>query len=192
VSQIEPMVHVIADLFAEPGIVEKPGNDHPRFAPHGVFPCRGEENWIAIAVQSDAQWRALCTALDLPSSVPSARENAAPRSTIDAALADATRTFDKFELAARLAEAGVPAAPVLDGKEVFENTELNAAGHFVRCDHPVLGTSMMPAPPMHFSGTPGRVRRAPLLGEHTEEVFTKLLGHEDGAVERLRRDEVLA
>ena len=57
---------------------------------------------------------------------------------------------------------------------------------------PVLGPSMMPAPPMLFTDTPSDVRRAPLLGEHTLEVFTTTLGGESARVERLRREEVLA
>src|SRR5690606_24921941 len=66
VSQIEPMVHVIADLFADPDVADKHGNTHPRFAPHGVYPCRGHENWIAIAVEADAHWLALCAVLKRP------------------------------------------------------------------------------------------------------------------------------
>ena len=197
VSQIEPMVHVIADLFADPAIAGKPGNAHPLFAPHGVFPCRGDENWIAIAVETDAQWAALCAVLRAPDWVRSgdyaaASARIADRERLEAAVGALTRDFDKFELAARLGEAGVPAGPVLDGKEVFENEELRAAGHFVQCQHPVLGPSMMPAPPMRFTDTPSEVRRAPLLGEHTLEVFTTTLGGESARVERLRREEVLA
>lgn len=197
VSQIEPMVHVIADLFADPAITDKPGNAHPLFAPHGVFPCRGQENWIAIAIETDAQWAALCAALELPEWARSGDyANASGRLTnreqLEAVIAELTKDLDKFELAAQLGHAGVPAGPVLDGKEVFENEELLTAGHFVQCQHPVLGPSMMPSPPMRFSLTPGEVRRAPLLGEHTLEVFTSILGGESGSVERLRREEVLA
>lgn len=197
VSQIEPMVHVIADLFADPALSGKPGNTHPLFAPHGVFPCRGEENWIAIAIETDAQWTTLCAALEAPewlrsSDYATASARVANRERIEAAIAELTRDLDKVGLAARFAAAGVPAGPVLNGKEVFENEELRAAGHFVKCEHPVLGPSMMPAPPMRFSDTPGAVRRAPLLGEHTLEVFAEMLDGQSERVEQLRREEVLA
>lgn len=194
ISQIEPMVHVIADLFADPP-ARKPGNDDPAMAPHGVYPCAGEDQWIALAVEDDGQWRALCAVLGLDPADPrftTAAARRTHRAALDALLAGRTAGQDKAALAATLTAAGVPAAPVQDGREVFEDPALRAAGHFVALDHPVLGRSMMPAPPMRFSATPPRVGPAPLLGQHTEEVLVGILGLAPEEVRALAEEGVLA
>lgn len=183
ISQTEPMVHVIADLFAEMP-AEKPGNDDPQMAPHGVYPCAGQDQWLAIAVESDGQWQALCAVLGLDAS--------ADRAQADAAIAAQTAPRDKGELAAALAAAGVPVASVQDGREVFEDPELRASGHFVPVDHPVLGRSMMPAPPMVFSRTPHAVGPAPLLGQHNAQVFGDILGLDAAELRDLADAGVLA
>ncbi|MFY0633251.1 MAG: CoA transferase [Vannielia sp.] len=173
VSQIEPMAHVIADLFAEMPAA-KPANTDPLMHPHGVFPCRGDDRWIAIACENDQQRAALTEGLG----------------TGD--LAAQTREHDAFELAERLASAGVPAAPVRDGKALSEHEALRAAGHFVEVEHAVLGPSAMPAPPMVMEATPHAVGPAPLLGEHNAEVFEGVLGMERAEVDRLKQAGVIA
>lgn len=196
VSQIEPMVHVIADLFANPPS-DKPGNTDPRMAPHGIFPCRGTERWIAIAAEEEDQWRALCEVLELADIVDDARfatlaARQANAGGLDLAIAAATAPLDRDALVKRLAAAGVPAAAAHDGREVFEDPELRAAGHFTPVDHPVLGRSMMPAPPMTFSETAPHVGAAPRLGEHNHEVFCDLLGLDAAELDRLKAEGVVA
>src|SRR5690554_6146323 len=66
VSQIEPMIHVIADLYAQDE-VGKTGNDDPSYELHGVFPTLGEDQWIAIAIETGAQAEALRRELALDS-----------------------------------------------------------------------------------------------------------------------------
>lgn len=195
VSQIEPMVHVIADLFAEPA-PEKPGNSDPVMVPHGVYPCDGEDNWIAIAVENDAQWRALCSVIGddalLSDAYATADDRRVRRQALDRILASWTGKRDKFELAGELAAAGVAAAATLNGKEILEDRELNDAGHFQKTVHPVLGDCMMPTPPMRFSATPWQVGPAPLLGQHNDEIFVGLLGMDEAEIARLVEAGVLA
>ncbi|SMH38989.1 CaiB/BaiF CoA-transferase family protein [Maritimibacter sp. HL-12] len=154
VSQIEAMVQVAGDLFAEMP-AEKPANDDPDMTPHGVFPCR-DSQWIAIACENDAQRAALEEILG------------------NAAVAEATAGRDASALETDLVAAGIPAAAVLDGKGVSEHPALNAAGHFVRVEHPVIGPAKMPAPPYTFSDTPGDVRPSPCLGADNAAVFEKI------------------
>lgn len=162
VSQIEPMVHVIADLYAEGG-ARKMGNLDLSFIVHGVYPTAGEGQWIAITAETQAEAETLKAALNIGS--------------LDyATLSADTRQYDKFALFDRLAAAGIAAGPVIDGKEVSENPELLATGHYTRIDHPVLGNASMPTPPYRFSDTRGEVTAAPLLGQHNREVFVDLLG----------------
>ncbi len=171
VSQIEPMVQVIADLYAQDE-AQKTGNDDPGFLLHGVFPTSGEDQWIAIAIENETQAAALQRELVIDS--------------LDhAAVGAATARDDKFALFDRLSAAGIPAGPVLDGKDVSENPELAAANHFVKLDHPVLGPSNMPAPPYALHGTPANVTRSPLLGEHNHDVFVETLGIDQAEIETL-------
>ena len=195
VSQIEPMIHVIADLYADPP-AEKPANSDPVMAPHGVFPCEGDDAWVAIAVESEEQWAALCGVLGADQMIADPRycdmgARRANGAALEAELAALTLTWDKVALAARLCEAGVAAGVCTNGKEVFESAELAAAGHFVACEHPVLGRSNMPAPPMRFSRTPWSVTAAPCLGAHNEEVFVNLLGMDPDEVGELAKAGVL-
>ena len=94
---------------------ERMGNRHPQFAPHGIYRCAGEDKWIAIASESDAQWTRLITALGSPAALSESRfeTNAlrkANEDDLDAAIEGATRTEHCEELAARLCSAQVPAA----------------------------------------------------------------------------------
>jgi len=178
VSQIEPMVHVIADLYAQES-AGKMGNADPTFTVHGVYPAAGEGQWIAITAETEAEAAALKAALNI-----SALD--------DASIGAATRQHDKFALFDRLAAAGIAAGPVLDGKEVAENPELLTTGHFTKVDHPVLGNSTVPTPPYRFSGTPGEVTAAPLLGQHNREVFVDMLGLDAAEIDALMAEGSLA
>jgi benzylsuccinate CoA-transferase BbsF subunit len=178
VSQIEPMVHVIADLYAQDS-AEKTGIDDPSFIVHGVFPAAGTDQWVAITAENNAQAEALKKSLGIASLEPGA-------------IAAATRGQDKFALFDTLSNAGVAAGPVLDGKDLSENPELLASGHYIKVEHPVLGLSTMPAPPYVFSETPGIVGPAPLLGEHNSEVYVDILGLDAGQIEALMREGNLA
>ena len=155
VSQIEAMVHVAGDLFAEMPEV-KPANGDPAMSPHGVFPCN-DGQWIAIACEDDAQRAALHDVLG------------------DSDLETATAGWTEARtLEAALVAGGVPAAVVLDGKGLSEHPDLNAAGHFVEIEHPVIGRAKMPAPPYVMSDTPGAVGPSPCLGADNREVFAEI------------------
>ncbi|MBF9033721.1 CoA transferase [Rhodobacterales bacterium HKCCE2091] len=196
VSQIEPMVHVIADLFAADA-TEKPGNSDPRMAPHGVYPCAGRDAWIAIAAETEADWQSLCDVLGAGAMATdrsfATREARLRNATaLDAEIAALTAAQDRHDLAGRLTAAGVPAAAVLDGRDLAESADLHASGHFVSVDHPVLGPSDMPAPPMRMSATPHAVGPSPCLGQHNEAVFRDILGMEAREIEALAAEGVLA
>jgi crotonobetainyl-CoA:carnitine CoA-transferase CaiB-like acyl-CoA transferase len=163
------------------------GNRHPRFAPHGIYPANGEDQWIAIAVSDDTQWRALVGALDLDVDPGfSGERRKVAEDDIDRRIAEATRRIDKAELAARLCALGIAAAPIHDPGEVAEDGPLRERGHMVRVVHPEAGTHWQSGVPAIFSGTPsGVTRAAPLQGQHSREVFTRLAGMTDAEYERL-------
>lgn len=193
VSQIEAMVLVAGDLFA--GMpTEKPANDDALMAPHGVFPCKGEDAWIAIACETDDDWRAVCRVLgddDMAGRWPDASTRRMASEKLERMIAGLTAGWDLAALESALVEAGVPAAAVLDGKGLSEHRALNAAGHFVTVDHPVIGPAKMPAPPYSLPATPGHVGPSPCLGADNAEVFAEI-GLTPAQIDGLTAEGVLA
>jgi len=179
--------------YASTGNVREPqGNRHPRFAPHGIFPARGEDQWIALAAETDAQWAAIARVLDIE---PQAWMDQALRKQregeLDAAIAARTEQFDKTTLADLLTRHGVPAAAVHNAAEVAEDPALRARGHMVCVEHPEAGRMWQSGVPAHLSRTPGAVlTAAPLQGQHSQLVFQRLLGMSAQQYQQLCEAEV--
>jgi crotonobetainyl-CoA:carnitine CoA-transferase CaiB-like acyl-CoA transferase len=169
-------------------------NRSPRHVPHGTYPTRGTDCWIAVSVRSDEQWRALCRLAGLPA-LAGADEPARRRDqdAVDAAVAAWTASWDGRALAARLQAAGIAAALVNHGAALVEDDpQLAARGFYHELDHPVAGRVRHEGVVIRMGRTPGSsTRPAPLLGEHTGEVLGELLGVDAATVARLRESEVL-
>ncbi|MFM0045525.1 MULTISPECIES: CaiB/BaiF CoA transferase family protein [Paraburkholderia] len=185
-AQTEPTVALqgpaMIDFAVNGHIAARCGNDHPVWVPHGVFACAGDDRWIAIAVQDDAQWQALATCLALDGqrcaqwSIAEMRR--AHRGEIANWLAAVTLERDAFHLMQQLQRAGVPAGVVQDARDLIEHDpQLAHRGHWQYLTHPEMGPTLYNNVPFQLSRTPGRLSRpAPLLGQHTEQVCTELLG----------------
>jgi crotonobetainyl-CoA:carnitine CoA-transferase CaiB-like acyl-CoA transferase len=87
-----------------------------------------------------------------------------------------------------LSAAGVTVAPVNSVREALDDVQVRARGMVAQVQHPGLGRSIaMTAPPVKYSATPARIRRAPpLLGQHTDEVLTSVLGYSPDDVKAMR------
>ena len=164
-SQLETSLHFSAPAMLDYGVNgrerERAGNRDPAAAPHGVYPCRGEDRWIAIACASDTQWRALSTIAD-PSGGGWAHEERfhtlLGRKTweddLDRLMGDWTKDQDAGELADTLQRAGVPAAMVNDCRDLFEDPQLRHRGHFQWLDHPDIGPYATDRSEFDLSRTP--------------------------------------
>ena len=200
VSQVEPLMHTLADVFVThaalgPGQIPR-GDRSNGAAPHGVFPCRGHDQWCAIACETEDQWRALADEIDRSDlrepRFTDLEGRKANEDALEALIGAWTAGQDKHALADRLRGVGVPAGAVQDGRDVFTDPELMRAGHYVRVEHPVMGASDMPAPPMRFSRSDIVVGPAPLLGQHNHAVFVEMLGMDAAEIARLEAEGVLA
>ena len=158
------------------------GTHHPRYFPHGNFASAGHDQWVAVAVRSPREWRALCRLIG--------REDLSPLESVEArreragevtnAIEAWTRGVGSEEAAYALVAAGIPAAPVLNIADIFGNEHFRARDLFIDVEHPLVGSEPMTGMPWKMSRTPGRVsRRAPLLGEHTAEVVKGMAGVSD-------------
>ncbi|MEG3143048.1 CoA transferase [Sphingomonas sp. RT2P30] len=196
VSQVEPLVHVLGDVLARgqlTGDFTRLANGSVSMAPHGVYPARGIDQWIAIAAPDDDAWRALAALAGLDAEqYPTLERRMVAAGEIDAALGAWTSGQDKHVLADLLAATGVAAEAVNDGRDVFTDAELITSGHFVAIDHEVLGHCDMPAPPAHFSRSEIVVGPPPRLGEHNRTVFVEMLGIDAAEIEDLVATGALA
>lgn len=170
------------------------GNVEPDAAPAGAFPVAGRDDWIAVAVRTDGQWRALCALAGMDELAPlDAPARVARRAELDARLAAWTQPRSRFEAVAALQGAGVPAAPILHNWQLHADPHFHARGAFVHIDHPDTGVYPYPGFMWRFSLTPPAVRSAaPRFAEGNDYVFGRLLGLDAAAIERLYAEGVSA
>jgi len=156
------------------------GNALSAYAPHDAFPALGTDEWVAIAVQTDEQWRSLCEVIGRrelgdDSRYALARQRARYRDEVDAIVRQWTKDIDKQSAAAQLQRHGVPAAPVLSAAELFADPQLEAAGFYIEFEHPEAGRHRYQGLPFHFGSMPiDYGRPSPCLGEHTAEVLAEV------------------
>lgn len=164
------------------------GNRHPRFAPHNIYPAAsdgtglgGDDNWVAVAVETDAEWQALCAVVGSPSLCRAEWLTAAGRKAaeaeIDALLAAWTRGRTAEEAAVALQARGVRAAPVARYDQVLRNPQLWHRGFLQRVEHHLIGPRIVTGACQRFARTPGGVRwAAPRFGQQNEYILREVLG----------------
>lgn len=172
--------------------------EHPECAPHGVYPALGEDEWVAIAVFTDEEWKALCAVMDNPAWAEDARYataagRVAHRDELDGHVARWTAGRDKHQTMHDLQVTGVIAAAVQNSRDLAEvDAQIAARGTFFALDHPVIGTALFEGFPARMSGSsPDNWRSAPLLGEDNAYVFGELLGRDADTLAQLAEEGVI-
>ena len=201
-SQHEAGVAMFGEFFIERQLAgEEPSraaNAHARYAPHGVYRCAGEDEWIAIAARDDAEWRTLSACAssgwDADRRFATVEQRLAQRAALDDAIERWTVGRERFALMAELQEAGVPAGAVLSAPEVLGDVHLTERGFWVELDEPDGGPQLYDGSPLRFDGqrhyeawTP-----APGLGADNEWVLGNLLGLDDAEIADLYAQGVIA
>ncbi len=186
VSQREVTVALLGEAVVDyslSGRIAAPiGNNHPHLVPHGVYPCRGDHMWVALAVGSDDEWRGLCRALGQPTLADDTRFATLParrrhHAALDAIIAAWTREHDHYHVMHTLQAHGVAAGAVLKGGEVIADPHLEARHFWDTVDHPEVGTYRQVTTPWTLSKSPRQAATpAPSLGEHNGYVLGELLG----------------
>ena len=170
---------------------ERRGNRDSSMAPQGCYPCAGEDQWLTIACEDDAQFAGLCAVMGLPKLASDERfadvvSRYRNQDSLDGIISEWTRTQDKASAADSLQAAGVPASPVLTVQDVFADEHLRARDFFEPVSHAVAGIWEMEGTPWRMSETPGHVRMPPpTFAEHNHYVFRELLGLSAEEVEAL-------
>ncbi|MET0542303.1 MAG: CoA transferase [Variovorax sp.] len=171
------------------------GNRHPLLCPFGLFPAR--DGWVSIACPDEKLWARLARIIGRPEMAEDPRFATNPArvqhaSEVIAAVEDFTRCRSKAELAEQLG--GItPFGPVYTAQDIFADPHFAQREMLVEVEHPGCSSPVHIAGiPIKLSETPGSVRRrAPLLGEHTDEVLCHL-GLEADEIAQLRAQRVVA
>jgi crotonobetainyl-CoA:carnitine CoA-transferase CaiB-like acyl-CoA transferase len=194
-SQAECAIHflgpAILDYTVNGRVQGRVGNSDAQFAPHGVYPAAGEDQWVAIACRNDDDWRSLCAAmgneaLARDSRYASAAGRREHREAIDASIAAWSRSIDRAEIQARLQARGVPAHQVQNSADAYADPQFAHRGHFVAVEHSTLGKFTVEGPRAKLSRTPAAVRRAaPSLGQDNQHVLESILGYDETRITEL-------
>ena len=182
----------IITYTADGELLGRMGNRSRHTAPHGVFPCAGNDRWVAIVVHDDEDWRRLVRALEEPGwatdpGLATTAGRLAHAGELEERLADWTRAREAGTVAEQLQAAGVEAAPVEDFADLHADPQLVHRRHFRPVEHAVLGHHPVETHAMCFSAMEPSIRRpAPRLGEHTEHVLRELYGMDAAEYLRLR------
>jgi crotonobetainyl-CoA:carnitine CoA-transferase CaiB-like acyl-CoA transferase len=165
------------------------GNGHPQMAPHGVYPCQGDDNWLALACQTQDQWRQLCALVRGLDGNKTLNQRLQCRESIDKTLAAWTAPRDKHAAAQLLQTHGIPAGPVNNAAEMVADEQVKARRFFQPLER---FNTPMPGNPIHMPGlNPDQWQRCPDLGADNHSVLTHWLGYADAQVSGLKQQGIL-
>ena len=188
-SQFETAIYFIA-----PGVLDfavngrepaRIGNSSPDAAPHGVYPCRGDDRWCTIAVTDDGEWASLCREIGRPEYIQDSRfDTFAHRKQneeeLNRLIGEWTAGLAAEDVMERLQAVGVPAGVVENTADVFDDPQLRKRNMYWPMQHSEMGMFTHLGQSFQLSKTPSRAYSpSPLLGEHTEYVCTNILGMSD-------------
>ena len=199
VAMIEAMITFVGEELLSAQVRgenrERMGNRDPEHAPQGVYPCAGDDRWIAISVTSNEEWHALATLAGFDADVATLtlEERHVQHEKLDTLIGHYTRAFSPHPLMAQLQAAGVIAAVVSDARDLVEDEQLTQRGFWAELDHPDVGLRRYPGNGIRLELTPVTYRRtAPTLGQHNDEVICGLLGKDAEELAVLRKEGVIS
>ncbi len=201
-SQQESVMQMVGPAYMDyvmNGRVATPmGNRHPlsAAAPHGVFPCAGDDRWISIAVTNDQEWQGL-VAVAADAALGDAAEYARHEDRVRniAGLHDRlavwTADFDDRELAERLQGHGVAATPVLNVGDLLDDPHYRARGTFIEVQHRLGFPETIYGAYVKTSRSEAQIRPGPVIGQDNEHVFMDLLDMPKDRFDRLVDEQVI-
>jgi crotonobetainyl-CoA:carnitine CoA-transferase CaiB-like acyl-CoA transferase len=195
IAQVECMLPFVAPWVAEQSANGRAGprlgNRHPDHAPHGIYRCAGEDDWLLVAVTDDAAWRALCVATGDPvladdPDLATADGRRLHAARLDAWLGAWCAGRSAEAAMAVLQAAGVAAGAVLSPLAVYRAPHLHARGLVRMVDRAHVGPHPLVMAPYRRDGAPPPVHwPAPTMGQFNREVLGGLLGLDDAELARL-------
>lgn len=198
-AQVEACMNLIGQPIADVSLNGRSwgrvGNRHPNMAPHGIYRCKGDDEWIAIAISNDEEWQQFCVVTSHPEWAEDERfQTSASRcqhqDELDLLIESWTLQHDHYKAASILQEAGISAGAVLEVDEMENDPFLKDM--FQEMTRDLTGTHLFPSWPVKFAGKRlSHHSPAPKLGEHNEYVLKHVLGLSDDDLESLQEKEII-
>ena len=185
-SQYEAVINFVTPIMLDYDINQRDlaptGNQYANAAPHAPYRCKGDDRWCAIAVFTDDEWDRFCKVIGNPTWTKNQKfstllNRLKNHHELDTLVEEWTINFEAEEVMVMMQAAGVPAGVVSNTQDLFEDPQLKYYHHFHELDHPAMGKcAFYQGPGFRLSEADYDVARPPLLGEHNEYVYTKILG----------------
>ncbi|OGP98283.1 MAG: hypothetical protein A2W10_00940 [Deltaproteobacteria bacterium RBG_16_55_12] len=176
------MAPILLDYKINGKVASRNGNRDPAAAPHGVYPCKGDDNWCVISVSSESDWESLCRAMGNPAWTKESRfatlqSRKEHEDELDQKIGAWTAGFTAREITEKLQASGIRAGIVNTMRDIYSDPQLKHRKQWVELEHPEIGKMHYQRPPFFLTRTPsGPERRDPLLGEHNGYFYQELLG----------------
>ena len=199
-SQSEFISSALGEYFLEyqmtGQIPERQGNAHPVYAPHNVYKTYGLDRWVALEVHSDEEFAVLAKTIEKPDLIEDPKfSTMAARKTneaeLDCIIEAWTSELERDHVEEIWVEAGLTATISRNGRDLYQDEQLRARNMFVTIQHPEMEDMEMVRAPWIMTGGERPFFRAPLLGEHNEEVLKSLLNLTDTDLSSLEKKKIL-
>ncbi|MFC1990312.1 CaiB/BaiF CoA transferase family protein [Chloroflexota bacterium] len=187
----------IADFSANGRVLKRRGNYHVAAAPHGVYRCKGDDRWCAIAVFTDEEWQGFCRVLGYPAWISEEKFSTLLGRLrnvceLEQLVQEWTTGQQAEDVALKLQEAGVAAEVVKNIEDLHKDPQLAHREHYWESPEPGMESFTFEAPSARLSETPARFqRRYPFMGEHSYSVLCELLGLDANEYNRLVEEKVI-
>jgi benzylsuccinate CoA-transferase BbsF subunit len=186
----------VMDYTVNKRVWNRVGNRHPNYCPHGVFRCKGDDRWVAIAVTSDAEWVAFGRVLGDPGWTQNDKfssfcERKNNEDELERLVEEWTIQRNSEDIELLMQNSGVPASVVLSGKDLLSDAQLKYRGGFRTLSHRVMGSVIRAAPASRLSKTPDVQFGPPALGEHNEFVLKEILHLSEEEIDNLYKEKAL-
>ena len=200
-AQIEATAYMLGATYLESAVngtePQPKGNHYALAAPHGCYPCQGEDRWCVISVRTDDEWRAFCGVIGRADLVcderfGDMRHRLAHRFQLDSIVREWSRTRTAEQVMAQLQSAGVPAAVVQTGADLLKDPQLRHRDYFASFADSLIGPFEIPRAGIVFRGaTEGPLRLPNRFGADNDAILSEILGYDQATISRWREDEVL-
>jgi crotonobetainyl-CoA:carnitine CoA-transferase CaiB-like acyl-CoA transferase len=185
---------MVLDYTVDGNVRSPQGNRDDLFAPQNCYRCAGEDEWVAITIRTEANWKALCAILgrdDLQALNDTVARRGA-QEEIDSAIGAWTAARTPWDAFTILQQAGIPAAPSSTAQAMIEDAHLGARGFWQAPNHAEVGERAIAGLAWTLTRAPApAMRAAPLLGEDTMSTLTHVLDLDSQELAKLDESGVL-
>ena len=191
------MAPILLDYKINGKVASRNGNRDPAAAPHGAYPCKGDDIWCVISASSESDWESLCRAMGNPAWTKESRfatlqSRKEHEDELDQKIGAWTAGFTAREITEKLQASGIRAGIVNTMRDIYSDPQLKHRKQWVELEHPEIGKMHYQRPPFFLTKTPsGPERRDPLLGEHNGYFYQELLGISEKEYQELVAEGVI-